>query len=231
MATIKTPDHIYKTMMQKGIRFYRVYDAEKRQIDFNNDPDSTPEGAAAALKETLDQLEGLVKIVLSEKSTAEKGQGGAVKNSDLHFDIVLGKASAVGAISGTGGDISALIAAGIAKEREKWETEEKIKRLEAELKEAKEGNPYIEQIIGGLAQILPALTQAPAPVAGQPGQGVPPARALAGVEDDRQARLTQAIRTLARIDKNYLEHLELLANLAENNTSIYWVAVNKLKSF
>ncbi len=228
MATLKDPAFIIKTMHDKKIRFYRVYDADKKQIDFYQESDGTVEEAAAKMEETLSQLDGLVHIMLSLKSDKEKGEGAQLRNTNLNYSIVLGRSEnagkSVGIVGHTSADLQSAIEAAVEKAREKWELEERLKKLEAELAEAKEGNPMINQAIGAL---LPILAQGLGPV--------PPAAALAGFSEteqaDRQQRLTLAIRTLAKHDQQYLEHLEKIAEIAEHKPLVYAAAIGKLKAY
>jgi hypothetical protein len=224
MAQLKDPQYIISTMHQKGMKYYRVYDSAGKQLDFLMEPDLTVEEAAAKLQNTLNNLEGLITVKLSQKTNAEKGEG-AAKGSDLHFTVMLGGGSGANAVQGIGsmnsGDLKALIQEAVAAERQNWEKDERIKRLELELAEAREVNPIAEQILGALPGLFASASGAPA------------AQALAGVGDEEQAhrqqRLTLAIRKLARHDKQYLEHLEMLGTLAETSPLVFTGAIKKLE--
>ncbi len=218
-------------MHDKGIKFYRVYDAEKRQIDFHQDPESTTEEAAARLEEFLNQVEGLVHITLSLKTDKEKGEGATGKNTNLYYTLYLGGTTPGKAMSGTStpqmtrGEIAAIIAEEVAKARQEWEKDQKIADLENQLKEAKEGDPMLNQMVTGFMGMLSQ--------SGMMEGAVPATTALAGTADaaERQTRLTSAIRTLAKNDGNYLEHLEKVAELSEKKPLVYAGAIAKLMKY
>jgi hypothetical protein len=238
MAFITDKDFIYNKMRTNNLAFYKVLDSDgKTLLDQQDDPDITAEEAAVRLSETLDKLNGLVNIVLSAKSGKEKNQGGAIKG-DIKLTIKLSDGSISGhdlrrdeitAIKARESEavISALKdkhESEIKALHEKYKREAEMKELRDQIKELKDGNNMDKYLpmIAGLFGVQPGA------VAGFPEQQEPH---ITGTDDvSPKERLAGAINRILKVDRNFIEHIELLANLAENNSLIYFGAIQKLKT-
>lgn len=245
MAYIKDKEFIYNKMLTNNLNYYRVLDSDNKTVlDSQQDSDCGVDEAVNRLRDTLDNLTGLVNIVLSAKSGAEKAQGGANPKGDIKLTIKLTDGDAKG-INGLHQDQSLRadeLRAAIVREYEaKLETQEtrhkaEIERLKTEhanekrfrelqdqIKELKENDmtkdlmPVISGLLSG--QGSNALAGIPAePHITGPGETVSP-----------KERMVAAINTILKTDKNFVAHLEMLAALSEKSPVVYHMAISELK--
>ena len=219
---------IFSKMAVNKMPFYKVLDSDGKTIlDQNDDEDTTVDEAANRLRDTLENLTGLITVVLSDYSGKQKGAGGN-KATNIRFSIKLTD----GDIRGINGNselredtlrnaISREYEAKFEALKEKFEHEKAMAKMQAQIDEMKNGNDldkYLPVITGLLSQQSGALA------------GMPEQPHITGTGDSPKERLLSAINRIIKVDSNFVENIERLADLAENNPMIYKIAIDKLKS-
>ncbi len=237
-------------MHANRLAYYKVLDSDGKTIlDIQDDNEVSVDEAVNRLRDTLENLTGLITVVLSDKPKKDKGAGGAI--NDLKITIKLTEDGSSKGITGheMGNDI---IRNSIAKEYEaKMETlqekhkneverlkmehanEKKFADLHEKIKELKDGD-YLDKVLPMISGIFGAPPVAPG-INGIPPGGetveMPQHPHITGPADPNgKARMVNAINRLLKVDQNFIEHLELLANLSESNPMVYQIAIQKLKN-
>lgn len=242
MAYIKDKEFIYTKMLTNGLNYYRVLDSDNKTVlDSQQDSDCNVDEAVNRLRDTLDNLTGLVNVVLSAKSGAEKAQGGTGPKGDIKLTIKLSDDSK-GGINGLEHQSmrSDELRSAMAREyeakleaaeiRHKAEidrlksdhaNEKRYRELQDQIKELKE-NDHLKDV---LPMISGLLNNNGAALAGIPDQ--PHITGTDGASP--KERMVAAINTILKTDKNFVAHLEMLAVLSERNPVVYHLAIAKLK--
>jgi hypothetical protein len=245
MAYIRDPELIYNKMQTNGLPFYRVLDSDgKSLLDENDDENVSVDEAVNRLRDSLENTAGLVTVLLSAKNRAQKGAGGKIAG-DFKFTVKLGDTKGAGINGFTEANrdsmrqtlvdsfneklklIEEKHAAEIKQLKKDHETEKRLEKLEADLKEAKSGG-IADQYLPIIAGLLTG--QQPNAVAGIPETENTASPHITGTDEDNKVRMTTALNKLFKADKNFLIHLEMLAKLAESKPLIYKLAIEKLKS-
>ena len=77
MAYLKDKEMIFHKMQTNKLAFYKVLDSDGKTIlDRQDDDDCTVNEAENRLRDTLENLTGLITVVLSEKTSKQKAAGG-----------------------------------------------------------------------------------------------------------------------------------------------------------
>lgn len=245
MATIRDRQVIFDEMLTRNLNFYKVLDSDnKTLLTAQQDKDCTATEAEKSLREFLDKLDGIVYVVLSAKAGDEINNGGNIKNQTFKYQLKLGDSASVPGINGTGGgnsigamtlaieQVEAKMEAKMEAMKKDFEHQEQIRKLKDEIKELKDGDQIKEKGFAMLEQLLaqgttPGVTgfnnsEANPGITGITGPGTPTERTL---------RLQAAIKKINSVDKDYLEHLEMLADIAINKPLVYAEAIRKLATF
>jgi hypothetical protein len=241
MAYIKDKDFIFTKMHSNRLSYYKVLDSDGKTIlDQQDDDEVSVDEAVNLLRDTLENISGLITIVLSEKSTRAKAAGGKI--GDIRYTIKI--TDDTKGINGHEEVRNDTLRHAIAAQYEaKMETlvekhkneialmkiqadhDRKFNELNEKIKELKEGDmtekvmPYLAGIFGNMV-----------PGAGAAINGIPQEPHLNGPGDDFKLRLTSAINRIIKVDSNFVDNLEKLADLAESKPFIYKVAIEKLNS-
>lgn len=227
MAYLKDKELIFQKMAVNKLPYYRVLDSDGKTIlDAQDDEDCTVDEAVHRLRDTLEQLTGLITVVLSAKTTKQKGAGGNTQG-DLRFSIKLTDENAKG-VSGMADMREDVLRAAIAREyeakmdalRKEFEHKEEMRKLQDQINELKNGDSlekYMPMIAG-------LLGNQGAPIAGFPEQPH-----ITGPADYKE-RLVSAINRIQKVDNQFIDNLERLADLAEKSPMVYKIAIDKLKS-
>lgn len=111
-------------------------------------------------------------------------------------------------------------------EMQEFRTKELIRQLEA--KAEGKNSAYMMEGIGLLKQIMNGDTvQQSEGIHGPEPEPKTPAKPVIG---SNGVKIKEALKTLASVDKNLANNLDLLAKLAKKNPDTYFMAVNYLKS-
>lgn len=218
------PEYVTKLMQEKDLKFFVVLDSDGKSIlaDQQNS-DITLDKAVSMLKEVFDEITGPYVIVkLRDKSRKQTSAGGDIKTGNYDFKVKLGEAAISGpnapnaTITGLLNRINALETALVRQEKDF-----QLKELQRQFDEFKENqkSPYLEQLMPLLASCLTGSK--PAPIA-SPG--------IAGVEDDPKEKIKEAIKRLAKVDKNIADTLTALADFAERKPEMYMQYIPLLKT-
>lgn len=241
MAYIKDKEFIFNKMHSNKLAYYKVLDSDGKTIlDQQDDDEVSVDEAANLLRDTLENISGLITVVLSEKSQRAKAAGGKI--GDIRYTIKITDTDAKG-LSGHEEVRNDTLRAAIAAQYEaKMETliekhkneialmkiqaehDRKFNELNEKLKELKEGDmtekvlPYLAGIFGNVVPGAPAIN------------GIPQEPHLNGPADENKVRLMNAINRLIKLDRNFIDNLEKLADLAEKSPMTYSLAISKLNS-
>lgn len=152
MSFVKNPSIIFARMREKGIRFYQVFDSDnKTVIDETDDENISVDESIRLLTETLENLEGMVHVVIRVDGAARKrkaasdavtGSGDAYKGI-FKYSLKVGDAKADSS-SGGGFSNSKLFDFAMNAMREKHEAEMASIRAQTELE--KRLNEKIEKL-------------------------------------------------------------------------------------
>lgn len=240
MAYIKDKDFIFTKMHSNKLSYYKVLDSDGKTIlDQQDDDEVSVDEAVNLLRDTLENITGLITVVLSEKSTRAKAAGGKI--GDIRYTIKITDTDSKG-INGHEEVRNDTLRSAIAAQYEaKMETliekhkneialmkiqadhDRKFNELNEKLKELKEGD-MTEKVLPYLAGIFGNV------VPGAPINGIPQEPHLNGPADENKVRLMNAINRLIKVDKNFIGNLEKLADLAESSPMTYSIAIQKLNS-
>ena len=228
MAYLKDKEMIFHKMQTNKLAFYKVLDSDGKTIlDRQDDDDCTVTEAENRLRDTLENLTGLITVVLSEKTSKQKAAGGNT-TGDLRFSIKLtdGTSSSItgvndGAIEKLREAMQREFDAKLLAIKKEHEAELRIKKLEDQILELKNGN--------SLDQYLPMIAGLFSPGSAPVIAGFPNEPHITG-PDDFKTRLITAVNRLTKVDKNFVSNLEALADLAEKSPITYNLAISKLHS-
>lgn len=245
MATIRDKQVIFDEMLTRDLKYYKVLDSDnKTLLTAQQDKECTSVEAEKSLREFLEKLDGIVYVVLSAKAGDETNQGGNIRNQTFKYQLKLGDSAT--AINGTSNSspvgieairtsISNEFDAKMEAMRKEFEHKEEVRKLKDEIKELKEGDGIKEK---GLEMLQQILNQNPG-VAGVNNPGKANSNVseagITGIQGpqntDRTARLQAAIKKISSVDRDYLDHLEMIAELAVNKPVVYSEALRKLKEY
>lgn len=228
-----TINQVLQTMQQKNISFFKVADVTGKNYSYiQDDEEVSPEEAHTELSEYLKSLEpGIITIQLSEKSFKEKGNGGAIKGGNYIMKVRIASSNlSTPQIGGLTNDYKDLL-------KQNFELQNKIMLLEHQ-KAADEKHRILEEKIEGLknsdalekyapliqmaiSQFMPGANgAAPAPVG------------IAGTEETqptKKEKITKSVNRLLKIDPDFCDNLELLADFAESKPDQYKKFIPMLK--
>lgn len=215
------------------LRFFKITGADNKSIVLKQDnPDVSTTEAYNMLEDFLSNCEaGIINIKISEVSDKEKGTGGAIKGKDYTFRVRVGASSS--RIAGTDANTLGGIEKALMHENynlklqlqlleQKHQQKEELRKLEEKIEGLKDNDP-LEKYAPLLQSLAGQFFKAPAPVAG-----------IAGHEEesagtDKKTRITKAVNRILKIDPNFADNIELLANFAEKSPEKYKNFVPMLK--
>lgn len=233
-------DFVLQKMLRDSLPYYQVKDEDNKYVIDENNSEKSPEIAKNNLSECLESLEGkFVNVRISDKMfRGEEAQNGTLKAGVFHFRIKLEEAAAtnqrgVNGIENTYNSLSienAKLRDEVNAIRESIRQKEiddlklKIKELEKEGKQ--NNNSAFDTLLMGIgSQILGSnLTEEVKTINDNLDMSD------AEIKQDKLNRINAAISILIKHDKDFINNLESLANLAKDNNIVYSMAVAKLKS-
>lgn len=221
MALLRDPEYLYNQMKRHGMKFFQVKDAAGRTLTQMDDTERPMDLAVRDLQEFFEFNTGLFTVKIQE--TNFRGQGG--NRQGWTYEIKIGEdtpnRSAAPVITGiSSAEIEQRLADQEARMRKEFEYQQKIKILEDKLEENEQADPMAERILTVLTQIFSTPAHAPA-ISGDPAQ---PATV-----DEKRQRLNAAVKKLLAADPDFIQHIEQLAQLAQDKPGIYQMAVEQLK--
>jgi len=228
-----TISQVLQTMQQKNISFFKVADVTGKNFSYiQDDEDLSPDEAYNELNDYLKSLEpGIITIQLSEKSFKEKGNGGAIKGGNYIMKVRIASNNlSTPQIGGLNADYKDLL-------KQNFELQNKIMLLEHQ-KIADEKHRILEEKIEGLKNVDPLEKYAPL-IQMAVSQFMPGANAaapapvgIAGTEETqptKKEQITKSVNRLLKVDPNFVENLEVLADFAESKPDQYKKFVPMLK--
>lgn len=242
MAYSKSTDWIKEQILARNIVAYKITDERKNTIAENDQ--LTPDLVVSELDGILPNLTGLIHLQLSPKNKAEKAAGGTNTKQDITIPIQLSADSKpIGAIHQP--QQPTVDHAKIYEEMENrfnarlqiMEMQNKhaleIADLKRQLAEAQETNPVIKMLEPQLPQIISGLlgNAQPRPMAGinEHANEVQPVEVQqVEVSEDEHGAAENAISRLLTIDPDFINVLQRLAKLAEQNIDMYNMAKGML---
>jgi hypothetical protein len=232
MAFITDPNYIIEKMVADKLPYYQVIDTDGRTvIDENENPEVDVHQASKRLMDLFERISGTFSIVLSSKTKQEKGAGGPQRN--LRLTTKIGNSynnnsvNGIGAVSNTPKieDIEARLE---AKYKEQFDAKmreiELLRRIE-KLEEEKNAPDDIEKYAPIIQAIAGIFGNGAVPLNGSPNINGP------GEVNPVFSRINAAVKILYSNDKNFVENLEKLAQIAQNKPFIYSMAISKLKEY
>lgn len=222
MNNYTTPDFVLETMRSNDLRFFKVFGSDgKSLIVHQTDNSFTLDEAVAYMERTFNNVTGTVHVSLQPR--AKMNTGG--DNRLLKFivdtrDLDTGANESGGYDTTTIGAIEERFNARLDAIEQKYKYESEIKDLKRQLEETKQGNPMVEKVLGA---VLPMLQPRPQAVAGVSGDDTDKV-------DDTRVRVSHAVQRLMAVDQDFVSNLEALADLAEQNTAMYNLAITNLKN-
>jgi len=229
-----TTGQVLQTMQQKNISFFRISDVTGKNFSYiQDDEEITPAEAYNELNDYLKNLEpGIITIQLSEKSFKEKGTGGAIKGGNYIMKVRIPNNNLqTPQIGGLNEDYKSLL-------KQNFELQNKIMLLEHQ-KISDEKHRQLEEKIEGLKATDPLEKYAPLIQALLPQfMGTAAAAApmvapgIAGTEEEtpnQKQKITKSINRLLKIDKDFVDNLEMLADFAEAKPDQYKKFIPMLK--
>lgn len=233
MAFITDPNYIIEKMVADKLPYYQVIDTDgKTVIDDNENPEVDVHQAAKRLQDLFERISGTFTIVLSSKTKAEKGAGGNARN--LRLTTKIGNNYNNSSVNGIGAvnnsvNIAEIEARLEAKYEEKLAAKMKeielLRRIE-KLEEEKNEPDMLEKYAPYIQGLFGLMNQAPGvPLNGSPNINGP------GETNPIFARINAAVKILYNNDKNFVENLEKLADIAQNKPFVYSMAISKLKEY
>jgi hypothetical protein len=232
MAFITDPNYIIEKMVADKLPYYQVIDTDGRTvIDENENPEVDVHQASKRLMDLFERISGTFSIVLSSKTKQEKGAGGPQRN--LRLTTKIGNSynnnsvNGIGAVSNTPKieDIEARLE---AKYKEQFDAKmreiELLRRIE-KLEEEKNAPDDIEKYAPIIQAIAGMFGNGAVPLNGSPNINGP------GEVNPVFSRINAAVKILYSNDKNFVENLEKLAQIAQNKPFIYSMAISKLKEY
>lgn len=251
MSYIKDAEIVYSKMHTNQLPFYRVIDSDgKSLLDENDDENTGVDEAVNRLRDSLDNIVGLVTVVLSEKNKKQKATGGSVKG-DFKYTLKLGDGSSKSPLNGFSEAQNDSFKSQLREQyeeriklltekhesekkqlRKEFETEKRIEKLELSLKEAKDGGiaeQYLPIIAGLLTGQQPNALSGISEEKKTPDPGSNKEIHLNGIPESNKQRLTNVLNRLFKRDGKLIEHLEMLAALAEQKPFKYKLAIETLK--
>lgn len=224
MAFVKDKDFILQKMRADKLRFYTVFDSDnKTKIDENQDNEVSLEEAAQALANTMDNVSGLFYIVLSEVNNKTKGEGGVqTAKKNLKFTIKIGdepNRTISGPAQSPGFNLEQI------QSSLKTEMELRMQLLEMQYKHKAEIEALKNQEEAPNPYVIEGLKMLQGIMGAQPSASMAP---IAGPEVTHVQRLNGAVKRLLVADPNFTDHIEKLADIAENNPSLYNMAISFL---
>jgi hypothetical protein len=232
MAFITDPNYIIEKMVADKLPYYQVIDTDGRTvIDENENPEVDVHQASKRLMDLFERISGTFTIVLSSKTKQEKGAGGPQRN--LRLTTKIGNSynnnsvNGIGAVNNTQNiaDIEARLE---SKYKEQFEAKmreiELLRRIE-KLEEEKNAPDDIEKYAPIIQAIAGMFGNGAVPLNGSPNINGP------GDVNPVFSRINAAVKILYSNDKNFVENLEKLADIAKNRPFIYSMAISKLKEY
>lgn len=241
MAFIKDISPVIAKMKAERLLFYKVFDTDgKTLIDCNEDPGVGMDTAISSLEAIVGSLEGTIHILISGKSSKEKGEGSPGKN--YKFTLKCGSPNS-GAIGHTGFNQMETIM-GLMQQNfntqlqmftQKFEDQKKYEDLKRAISDQDPNDHYIQFAMKKLDRMFPDPPQNnQRPVASINGTGSEsdkkPFKKVEMTEDEKN-KLNLAVHVLLEEDPKFIEHLTMLAELAKKDKDIYEMAIAKLKKF
>jgi len=222
-----TIDKLSNMMTEKSLPYFRVFDPTKEKIYDNDEVEvARVDSELDKLISYLEELEGtFVFVRLSKDTFRSKNKGGDTHTGTYQYRVNLrGSGSSKEGMGSTHGTymskkyedllekFNALTLQSMMKTNdEKWE-----KRIAAI--EEKNGQSPLEQYAPYFLPILSKISgvPAPAPIQEQPINGTEQAPPISV-----KSRLATAINRLMKVDKNFPDTLESLADFAESKPDAY----------
>jgi len=222
MAYTKNIKFVTTAMERKGWKHFRVDGADGKTVYVQDDPEARLQDNVAMLEDVINQHTGLLHIKIYERSGRVKGNTGSTKN---YLNFIIDTNDRHPAMAGIQGpvqpatDYEALLKAQEDRLRAEFKKDMEILDLKRQLKESREESSLDKY----LPTIMGLFGQQPVPVAGH-------ADDTPEINTPKQ-RLNAAVQRLLAVDNNLIEHLEQLADLAENKPEVYKMAITQLNNF
>lgn len=242
MAIVRNKEVILDKMGKDGISNWTVFDSDKKTIiDEADGEDLDIAESIDKLSSLLDNLDGMIHVVLRTTSKKVRGAGGNVHGT---YQYTLRLGSAVSGVSGHmgalgGGSIAQLLEVMALKHQAEMQAlrneflfNNKINELERKLKDKTNDDGVSDY----LKYIMNVIEKGNQPVK-QPIQTVPVNKpmALAGTDEPteeaqelKKQKLTESLQRLLKADPDFINVLEKIADLAENNPTKYNMAKSML---
>lgn len=181
------------------------------------------------LKKFLENISGRVTIKVYQLSVTKKGGGSPKNYFEYEYDCNPGSLAVGSPIN----QQPIQTASGPSEEdikkrlQAEFELKQEILDLKRDIADKDRVNPYLEKAIGYIPQFLALLSGQTQPV-----QTV----GVAGSENDStdldndKLRINQAVIKLIKLDPNFADNIERLAELAQNNPQVYQMAIQQLNN-
>jgi hypothetical protein len=232
MAFIKDPTYITDKMQSDKLQFYQILDNDgKTIIDENDDKEIGVDEATKRVSDIFERIRGTFIVKLSNKNKSEKATGGSIRNltftTKINENGTTTPVQGIGAInSNTIAEIEAKLEEKYAQKFESFKREQDLLRRIEKLEEEKQEPDMLEKYAPYIQGLFGLINQAPGvPLNGSPNINGP------AESNPIHSRINAAIKILYANDKNFVNNLEKLADIAQNKPLVYAIAIEKLKEY
>lgn len=231
-----TKDFILKTLAAHDCKIYEVRSgghAKGGLLSCQLDDGWESAAALKRLEHDLNSLEGAGVIYIKAK-TAPSNKGG---DNRKVFEYTLNlngaqqpTAQPISGIASHPQDTASIEASIRANMQREFDDKQKIYDLQRQIDGLKEAGP-LDKYMGPLMQVL-AMKLAPQTPAQPPINGHPEDETSQEVHEnpmEQTERINQALSRLMEVDPDFIDHLEILAEIAQTNQAVYNMAIDSLK--
>lgn len=225
--------YVLDLIEREQLKFFKITGADNKSIVLKQDnPEVSVTEAYNMLEDFLSNCEaGIINIKLSEVSDKEKGNGGSIKGKDFTFRVRVGASTS--RIAGTDANTISGVEKALMHENynlklqlelmeQKHQQKEELRKLEEKIEGLQNSDP-LEKYAPLIQHFMGGFFKQPAQVAG-----------IAGHEEetpanDKKTRITKAVNRILKVDPDFADNIELLANFAEKSPDKYKNFVPMLK--
>lgn len=240
MAFIRDPKLIFDKMKSEGIAFWTVFDSDKKTIiDEVDTEEADAQESLDKLQDLIYSLDGLVYVVLRTTNKRVRSAGGDLKGT-YQYSVRLGNsASGINGIRESSSNSGSMLKDMLSLMEARHQAE--MKALEARLtlhhqmdelkRQIKEKNTpdatdkLLEQVFTMFAAQNSGMIK-PTALAGNDEPAQQNEQQLK--REEAKVLLTSAIQRLYKVDPNFHETLNKLADMAEGNPGKYQMALTML---
>jgi len=248
---IKSISDVLKKMEFLGSPYFKITESDGKGLLGENDEDIPVPEAMVLLEDSLRQLEGTVRVVLTEEFK-QKSDGQRTGSGKASHSFLLRLGNETKSVNGSDPSPMNNTIMGLMQQnyslqldaiKKEFETNAKLEELKRSLKNDAAPDSGLTVLLDTLRPYIPAIMQklsmAPTPgytslaVAGVNDQEIDTIQKndnMNSITPDLEIRLNNALAQLIKVDKNTVETIESLATFATQQPEQYLAFIPILKS-